>query len=68
MLVCGMLYPLSSPVMRSRPPPPPCALHLACWLVGCWFSGCLVGCWVCWLFVGGWFLGQLSLAGWLVGW
>ena len=59
--VSGMLCPPSSQVMA---PLPPCVhWYLPCWLVGCWFSGCLVGCWVCWLVVG-----QLSLAGWLVGW
>ena len=66
MLVSGMLCPPSSPVMQ---PPSPCVhWYLACWLVGCWFSGCLVGCCVGWLVVGGWVLGQLSLAGGLVGW
>ena len=66
MLVNGMLCPPSSWVMES----PILSLHwyVACWLVGCWFSGCLLGCWVRWLVVDGWVLGQLSLAGSLVGW
>ena len=67
MLVSGMLCPPCSQVMQS-PPPPVCT---DTWLVGwlaigfevAWLVVALVG----WLVVGGWVLGQLSLAGWLVG-